>query len=193
MPIRFPSFAPLCCFLAAMVTFGLTIGCGGSTEETAQNSPANAVAESANRPAELGPAEIVSQLLDRVRRGGENENSSELLTKLARQELARIGRPFEFPGSPDTVYEVKQALAIPNENDRVWVQTYLTEPMGNGQEFQYEVVWTLRKEIAGWRVCGFVIDQGDGMDPLEFDFENGDEMSARLAALETGEEQSTNR
>jgi hypothetical protein len=67
------------------------------------------------------------------------------------------------------------------------VHTFLTEPSDSGEDFQYEVVWTLRKETEGWRVSGFVIDQGEGMEPLEFDFENGDEMAARLAALEQTE------
>ena len=179
-------------FLASIAAAILLTGCGKTEEKVAGTT---AVENASQQPAvstELQPAEIVSQLLDRVRRGGDNANSGELLTELARVELKRIGRPFEFPGSPDTTYKVGQAIPVPDRENTVWVQSYLLEPMESGESFQYEVVWTVRKETAGWRVSGFVVDQGEGMEPLEFNFENGDEMAARLAAIEQAE-QSVNR
>ncbi|QEG01111.1 hypothetical protein Mal15_51870 [Stieleria maiorica] len=194
-------------FLAVLAVACLLTGCGSQTDSdtvaqtsAAQTSAAQTSAAQTSDSATVGPdesgqlqpTEVVSQFLDRVRRGGQEASSSELLTKLAQQELTRIGRPFEFPGSPDTVFEVRQAFPVPDQDDAVWVHTYLVEPGDSGQNFQYEVVWTLRKESEGWRVSGFAIDQGDGMEPLEFDFENGDEMAARLAALE-GAEGSVNR
>lgn len=177
-------------FLAVSAIGTLLVGCGGQAEPTAQTGQSSvaAAAGAEQQPTELEPTEIVSQLLDRVRRGGKDGNSNELLTKLAQQELTRIGRPFEFPGSPDTTYEVRQAFPVPDQQEMVWVQTYLTEPTESGEGIQYEVVWTLRKETVGWRVSGFVIDQGEGLEPLQFDFENGDEMAARLAALEGGQQ-----
>nr|WP_143547890.1 hypothetical protein [Rhodopirellula sp. SM50] len=165
----------------------LAAGCGSQSTDVAdtqRSGPETQINVDSNQ---VQPAEVVSQLLDRVRRGGQEASSNELLTKLAQQELTRIGRPFQFPGSPDTRFEVRQAFPVPDQDDAVWVHTFLTEPIDSGESFQYEVVWTLRKETEGWRVSGFVIDQGDGMEPLEFDFENGDEMAARLAALEQAE------
>lgn len=183
-----PPFGKSARFLVLTTLGFLACGCGGNTDQAStqpNNGPQQPVAQTAS---ELEPTEIVSQFLDLVRRGGQDVSSNELLTKLAQQELKRIGRPFEFPGSPDTVFEVRQAFPVPNEDDMVWVHTYLTEPSQAGENVQYEVVWTLRKEMAGWRVSGFVIDQGDGLEPLQFDFENGDEMAARLASLESADE-----
>ena len=189
-PGRFPagvaSFARIPQILAAMGCAVMLCGCGGSPDKVA--GPPTTESQSATAAAELQPTEIVSQLLDRVRRGGEDSESGELLTKLAQQELARIGRPFEFPGSPDTTFRIGQAFEVPDTKDSVWVQTFLSEPLQTGEDFQYEVVWTLRRESAGWRVSGFAIDQGEGLEPLEFDFENGDEMAARLAALEQSDQ-----
>ncbi|MCS7469922.1 hypothetical protein NZK35_24990 [Stieleria sp. ICT_E10.1] len=165
----------------------LAAGCGSQSTDVADSQRSVPETQIAADSGQTQPAEVVSQLLDRVRRGGQEASSNELLTKLAQQELTRIGRPFQFPGSPDTRFEVRQAFPVPDQERAVWVQTLLTEPSDSGEDFQYEVVWTLRKETEGWRVSGFVIDQGDGREPLEFDFENGDEMAARLAALEQAE------
>lgn len=177
-------FAKSFVFLAMSLIGVGVVGCGGDPADGKQAKQDADAANPTSVSTELAPTEIVSQFLDRVRRGGQEASSNELLTKLAQQELTRIGRPFEFPGSPDTVFEVRQSFPIPDQSDAVWVHTYLTEPGDAGQNMQYEVVWTLRKESAGWRVSGFVVDQGEGMEPLEFDFENGDEMAAKLSALE---------
>ncbi|QDV84679.1 hypothetical protein TBK1r_36310 [Stieleria magnilauensis] len=173
--------------LALLACASLAAGCGSQSTDVADAQRPGPETQINAESDQVQPAEVVSQLLDRVRRGGQEASSNELLTKLAQQELTRIGRPFQFPGSPDTRFEVRQAFPVPDQDDAVWVHTFLTEPIDSGENFQYEVVWTLRKEIAGWRVSGFVIDQGEGMEPLEFDFENGDEMEARLAALEQAE------
>ncbi|WP_182866177.1 hypothetical protein [Stieleria mannarensis] len=181
-------------FLAVLAVACSLTGCGSQSDSdsvaqtsVAQTPGAQPPGSSTGDPNDSGrlqPTEVVSLFLDRVRRGGQETSSNELLTKLAQQELTRIGRPFEFPGSPDTVFEVRQSFPVPDQDDAVWVHTYLVEPSETGQNFQYEVVWTLRKESEGWRVSGFAIDQGEGLEPMEFDFENGDEMAARLAALE---------
>ncbi|MCC9599185.1 hypothetical protein LOC67_01335 [Stieleria sp. JC731] len=176
--------------LATVMTCLFLTGCGGSSSEPVAEKPAAQPAPAA-QPQQPAPTEIVSQFLDRMRRGGDGNSASDLLTKLAQQEMIRIGRPLQLPGSPDTTFEVRQSFPIPDQKDRVWVQTYLNEPdAANGQTTQYEVVWTLHNESQGWRISGFHVDQGDGMDPLEFDFENGDEMNARLSAIEQASETS---
>ncbi len=173
--------------LALLAVASLAAGCGSQSTDVADAQRREVETQTAAEANQVQPTEVVSQLLDRVRRGGQEASSNELLTKLAQQELTRIGRPFQFPGSPDTRFEVREAFPVPDQDDAVWVHALLTEPSDSGENFQYEVVWTLRKETEGWRVSGFVIDQGDGMEPLEFDFENGAEMAARLAALEQAE------
>ncbi len=168
------------------LTLGLIlVGCGGNSEESPQRSSDNAPEQASADDATDQPTRIVSQFLDRVRRGGDDSAAGELLTKLAQQEMTRIGRPLQLPGSPDTTYDVRKAFPVPGEDDAMWVHTILSEPNESGQPLQYEVVWTLRQEIHGWRISGFVIDQGDQLEPLQIDFENGDEMEARLAAMES--------
>ena len=182
--VRFARHLPI---LAVLAGFVLSAGCGNQSAEVATDSQPQAPATVAQADVS-DPAAVVGQFLDRVRRGGEGTTADELLTQLARQEMTRIGRPLQFPGSPDTQFKVGQSLPIPEQKDAIWVQTTLSEPSVAGEQpVQYEVVWTLRKENTAWRICGFIIDQGEGLDPMVIDFENGDEMEARLAAIEDEE------
>jgi hypothetical protein len=170
--------------LALLASCFIAGGCGKGSEESIRVAAVDFDASGGTHEVTLEPTEIVSQFLDRVRRGGDDSGACELLTKLAQQEMTRIGRPLQFPGSPDTTFEVRQSFPVPDQTNAVWVHTYLAEPGPTGQSVQYEVVWTVRKENPGWRICGFVVDQGEDLEPMQIDFENGDEMEARLAALE---------
>jgi hypothetical protein len=165
----------------------LLVGCGGSSEPTASRPPADAPAgEEAASGETISQTEttaVVSQFLDRMRRGGGDKNANELLTKLAQQEMIRIGYPLQLPGSPDTKYDVLSAYPIPDQPGQVWVHTVLSEPTAEGQPLQYEVVWTLKQDQGDWRISGFTIDQGEDLEPLNFDFENGDQMKAQLAGI----------
>lgn len=178
------SFAGKLYFLAVLTSCLTVSGCGSKNASIRDEEQSTVDRATQTGPQTLAPTEIVSQFLDRVRRGGEDSNASELLTKLAQQEMTRIGRPLQFPGSPDTTFEVRQAIPVPDKENTVWVHTYLSESTKSGETMQYEAVWTLRNESDGWRITGVAIDQGDQLDPLQIDFENGDEMEARLAAME---------
>lgn len=175
-------------FLSAILAPALllvAIGCGSNNdapENTQAMTTASAapVAQVASEERQPEPTEIVSQFLDRMRRGGESDSANELLTKLARQEMVRIGRPLQLLGSPDTRFEVRQAYSVPNDSSRMWVATLLTEPAEDGEAFSYEVVWTLRHETDGWRISGFATDQGEDEEPLEIDFEDGDRLASIL-------------
>ena len=106
--------------------------------------------------------------------------------------MARIGRPLQFPGSPDTLFQVQTAYPVPDQEKTVWVPSILSEPGGDAsQSVQYEVVWTLREETDGWRIAGFTTEQGPGLDPLPINFENGAEMEQRLSQLSDEEVEPT--
>lgn len=185
------SFAGKLPLLALLAGCLVLSGCGSKNAGiTSDERPATESIEQ-SEPKILAPAEIVSQFLDRVRRGGEGDSASDLLSKLAQQEMTRIGRPLQFPGSPDTTFEVRPAIpvpsqggSVPSQEGLVWVHTFLSESGESGETTQYEAVWTLRQESAGWRIAGVAIDQGDNLEPLQIDFEDGDQMEARLAAME---------
>lgn len=190
-------FAPKTPFLlSASAAILLSVGCGGASEnEMAKESGSGqagtlAGSQSVEAPPQTpSPGEVVSQFLDRVRRGGNDNSANLLLTKLAQQEMIRIGRPLQFPGSPDTRFKVGRIMPIPSQQHSVYVETFLiddqpAQQLGGEQDSTYEVVWTLRKQNSDWRISGFVLNQGDEYEPLEINFENGQQMEALLASME---------
>src|SRR6056297_516281 len=68
--------------LALLMPALVLAGCGGTSEETAQRTPAPEQASAAQATEQ--PGEVVSQFLDRVRRGGDDSAAGDLLTKLAK-------------------------------------------------------------------------------------------------------------
>lgn len=180
---RRTSFAGLACFLAMAGCLAFAIGCGSKPEVASAPAQQDIDTGADQVVAQPEPTEIVSQFLDRMRRGGDDSSASQLLTKLAQQELTRIGHTLQLPGSPDTQFKVGQAMQDPDHSDTVWVETVLTEPTDGGQPVPYEVVWTLRSENDGWRISGFATDPGEDLPPMRFDFENGDEFGRRIAEV----------
>ena len=175
-------FAKLFHILVPALCGILLTGCGSENEQAAAPAPQpEQVVTAQPESTDAQPTEVVSQFLDRVRRGGEESRASELLTKLAQQEMTRIGRPLQFPGSPDTRFEITQSYPIPDQENAIWVHSYLSDPTESGDPIQYEVVWTLKRDTDGWRISGFTTDPGEGLDPLEIDFEDGDRLARMLA------------
>ncbi len=159
----------------------ITTGCNSSsdTAQTAsvpQGSPASSV--NANEPS---ASVVVSQFLDQVRRGGEDSGAGNLLTTRAQAELKRIGRTVQPIGSPDAHFDVRQARAIPNEANSMLVQSIWTEPNGDGTKSDFEVVWAVQHEAAGWRISGLAMELEAGKPPVVIDFENGEAMARMLA------------
>jgi len=158
------------------------LGCGQSDPGT---PTASAPADSATQTASVtssgtaSAAETVTMFLDRVRRGGETSSAGALLTKRAQSELARIGRSVQPIGTPNAKFTVTRSQAIPGEENSVLVHSLWTEPLENGEESQYQVVWAVQREEAGWRISGLAMELESGTDPMVVDFENG----ARMATL----------
>ncbi|TWU40292.1 hypothetical protein Q31b_36400 [Novipirellula aureliae] len=148
---------------------------------------AQATPESADVANTPSPSDVVSQFLDRVRRGGETTDAGQLLTQRAQAELKRIGRTVQPIGTPDARFDVRQAAAIPNEPGSMLVQSIWTEPNSDGSLGQYEVVWAVHREQAGWRISGLAMEMNPGQPPIVIDFENGDEMAKLLAGSEQAE------
>ncbi|WP_345687791.1 hypothetical protein [Novipirellula caenicola] len=170
-----------------------TVGCGGSEDVAQQASPkANVASTTAKSPAETSATDVVSQFLDQVRRGGENSGAGELLTQRAQSELKRIGRTVQPIGSPDARFNVTQAREVPNEPNSMLVQSIWSEPGPEGTQNDFEVVWAVQRETAGWRISGLAMEIDPTEPPIVIDFENGDEMAKLLTGSEGSETSSEN-
>ena len=177
-----PIFRALALAGAAIVVSG----CGSSTPTTSGGT-ASANVNGKTTPATLDVADatnVVAQFLDAIRRGGETGGANLLLTQRAQAVLRKIGRTVQPIGSPDAVFKVTRAEAVPSTPGAALVHSMWTEPLQDGKSESYQVVWALEQEAAGWRISGLAMDLEPGKDPLVVDFENANEMASLLNSNE---------
>lgn len=190
--INFRCVFALGVFALLMVTN--QVGC--SKQETAQTADANTTSSPAGPSApQAAEAEaVVSHFLDRIRRGGENHNAMALLTEQAQRELNRIGQVVQPIGSPDAHFQITRSTPMPVDESVAGtgfqgrlVHCIWTEPApldAQGQAISapqsYQVVWSVVKEQADWKISGLVLEMSPSEPPLVLDFENGEHMAKIL-------------
>ena len=174
----------------ALVISVTLAGCGGSGGVAEKQSTANgasqnnqtAAQQSAGGPAgaasqtgtEQSPESVVSEFLDGVRRGGSAADVGRLMSSRARQEYAAAGLVMQPLGAPDAVFEITRS--VPYGDAGVLVNSLWTEKDETGQTLTYQVGWALKKEAAGWRVSGLILD--DDPEPRIFNFESTEDVLA---------------
>jgi hypothetical protein len=180
---QFPLRPLVACITPSLAALAVAIsGCGSSTTPTtaSANSAAPATASATTGPKVADATNVVAQFLDAVRRGGEDNGASQLLTSHAQAVLQRLGRTVQPIGSPDAVFSVTRAEAIPDTPNAALVHSIWTEPVGEGKKESYQVVWALESEPAGWRISGLAMDLQPGQEPMIVDFENAAQMASLL-------------
>lgn len=173
------------------LSLAFTVGCGGGDNKTA-DAPVNAnptVAQSgsAGQPAPstnivtpTDPKDIVRVFLDAMR-AGNAEQLSALFSTAAREEIARQGIKIAPPGSAQATFEIQDA--VPQGDAILVTSRWIEPPMAAGETPQeMEVLWVLRKEAAGWRVCEMAVDPGTGEEYEVVNFEKLDEPGTAPAA-----------
>ena len=139
-----------------------------STASTIANAaPTRATAAQAQLPSD--PKEVVQLFLDSMRQGNGAQLSA-LMTAAAREEIRRKELVIDPLGSPLATFKIGEAA---QQEDAMLVSSVWTEPGEKGEEpSELEVVWELRKEAAGWRVCGMAVDPMTGDDVQVVNFES---------------------
>jgi hypothetical protein len=149
----------------------LISGCGTKQDVATNENPAAASSGTkvADTPATTSdPKEVVRQFLDSMRQGNATRLSS-LLSSLAREEIKRKQLEIAPLGSPNAIFQVIQAVP---DGEGMLVESTWTEPEQAGQPAtELEVVWELRKENVGWRICGMAVDPKNGDEIQIVDFE----------------------
>ena len=151
----------------------LVSGCGSNPPIAEKAAPTNGEQSLANRtpgsvqlPSE--PKEVVRLFLDSMRQGNGAQLSA-LLSVAAREEITRKKLEIAPVGSPMATFKIGDAA---EQTDGMLVSTIWSEPEQNGQPAaDLEVVWELRKEPAGWRICGMAVDPmtGDVVQVVNFE------------------------
>ncbi len=149
----------------------LTPGCGTNKEVASTVDPAAAVSgtkPNSNVTTPSDPKEVVQLFLDSMREGN-GAQLSNLLSTLAREEIKRKKLEIAPLGSPLANFKVNEAA---EQEGGMLVSSTWTEPDQPGQPAtELEVVWELRKEPAGWRICGMAVDPKNGDEVQIVDFE----------------------
>lgn len=190
------------------MSLALHIGCGGGeTTNAPASTPAASPAAPATPAASEAPAgttsnaasisagvastvnpqdssdakEVVRALLDGMR-SGNGENLEALFSTNARNEFARQEIGVQPVGSSEAVFEIQDATY---QNDAMIVSTKLIEPPAEAgaEATETEILWELRKETAGWRICAMAADLGDGGELEVVNFES---MGSHLQAPAAG-------
>ncbi len=179
--------------LIGVFTAGL-IGCGASdsasvstaVKNTGGRKTANVGGESGQAAKKPLPAEsaesVVEKFLAAVRNGDKN-HTSDLLTDVARQELAKNGWEIQPPGTPSSSYKVGRTEILP-EGNGAYVNSTWTDTSSNGENVDYEVVWVLRLQENGWKVAGMATEAVSGEDPVYFSFEHPQDMQRKREAAD---------
>lgn len=150
----------------------LASGCGKSPDVASSDPTSARAIASTNNASGLttpsDPKEIVRLFLDSMREGNGARLSS-LLSSLAREEIKRKQLEIAPLGSPLATFQMGEAA---EQDGGMLVSSTWTEPEQAGQPAtELEVVWELRKETEGWRICGMAVDPKNGDEVQIVDFE----------------------
>ena len=164
-------------------TAALVSGCGSNPPTATNDSPAtNGSTASHSLPAQprtgttsqlpTEPKEVVRLFLDSMRQGNGTQLAA-LLSTAAREEITRKKLEIDPLGSPLATFQIGEAGTHPEQPDSMLVSTVWSEPAQNGQpEANLDVVWALRKEASGWRICEMAVDPMNGEDVQIVNFEH---------------------
>jgi hypothetical protein len=182
--------------IVALVSLGFgALGCGGQTASTGSATNAEKAAETAaaeasgdspaepagsngpvvDVPADALPDEVVTAFLE-ARRSGDPTTTAALLTSKARAATAKHKIDVNGEALPDLQFQVSKPKYLKNNPKGAHVSSTWTELLPDGNKASYEVVWVLRKEVAGWRVAGFAAELTPGTEPQFLNFEDPDDM-----------------
>ena len=149
----------------------LASGCGTKQEIANPGTATPSVANVQNGTALTTPSdpkEVVRLFLDSMRQGNGAQLSS-LLSTLAREEIKRKELEIAPLGSPMATFQV---ISAAEHEGGMLVESTWIEPEQSGQPAtELEVVWELRKEPEGWRICGMAVDPKNGDEVQIVDFE----------------------
>ncbi len=161
----------------------LVSGCGSNPPTATMDTPVATGSTASNSlPSQSRPGatsqlpteakEVVRLFLDSMRQGNGTQLAA-LLSTAAREEITRKKLEIDPLGSPMATFQIGESGSHPEQPDSMLVSTVWSEPAQNGQpEANLDVVWGLRKEATGWRICEMAVDPMNGDDVQIVNFEN---------------------
>ncbi len=169
--------------LVTLAVIGI-LGCGKS-EGPAQQSAALAdhdvqatkTGNMAGVQATNSPEAACQEFLDALRTGND-EKASNMLSQVAREKAAALGRSVT-PSASDTARFAIGKVKYVGE-DGAQVESSWTDEDNDGQTRTTNDVWIMRKEQEGWRIVGVAAMIFPGEPKLMLNFEDPDEVLKKL-------------
>ncbi len=115
---------------------------------------------------------------------GDDARAAALLTDKAREEADRTGKAVSPPGSKTMVFQVGPAEYVSEAKDGAHVECKISDMDGEGQTADYDVLWFLRQQTAGWRVAGVLMKVFEDQPPVLYNFEDQDDMDRKMELVE---------
>lgn len=136
------------------------------------------------------PDDVVATFLAAMRDGDE-QTISALLSNKAREATGQHEElAIQPPGSPTATYRVGNVELVGDDKSGAHVVSIWSERDFDGSAIEYEVIWVLRQEVAGWRVAGMATMIEENQPPLFLNFEDPEEMLALLSAAQQRRDES---
>jgi hypothetical protein len=184
--------------LLALLLAPLVIGCGSSSETSATgptgddttqatvnlNSSPSSNAIVATKPLQAStPKEAVETFLESVR-VGDAVSAEMILTETARVAMKKEGLDVKPPQNPDAQYTLGKTEYEDDAKTGAYVASSWTAKDKDGVIQTDEIVWILRKEIAGWRLAGMAVKPDPLKPPRIFNFEDPLDMLSQIKEAE---------
>jgi hypothetical protein len=156
------------------------LGCGKSEgpvqqSDGSQNRNIQTTASSnlpSNRATET-PEAACREFLEAVRTGND-EKAAQMLSEVAREKAAALGRSVTPSASETARFTVGKVKLV--GEDGAQVESTWTDVDNEGQAHSDTAVWVLRREQQGWRIVGVAAMIFVGEPPLVLNFEDPDEV-----------------
>jgi len=170
---------PKCTILLVFLVPVACHGCGkpsGPTANATQGSRDGQATQAASLAAET-PEGAVTIFLNAVC-AGDDERATRMLTDLAREKTAELDLEVAPPGSDTAQFRLGDIELLDEAAARVactW-----SDLDAEGSRTEEQILWVLRRGQEGWRIAGMAPTIFPGEPPLLLDFENPEEMLAKL-------------
>jgi hypothetical protein len=139
-----------------------------TTKTTNLTSPA---AMTNNLPSADATAEEVCQKFMNLMQSGNRIGAENLLTTTALTVTTRAGLQLEPMGGPTAVYKVRNVRYATTKQKLAQVECSVIDTV-DGEEYEMNVTWLVRKQSPGWRISGVMLELEPGQVPDLLSFEN---------------------
>lgn len=145
------------------------VGCGGDAEPEQSAAVATRAAPAAAEGPQQQIQQTVTKFLEAVRQGDTNLASAQL-TPLALERIRAHNMTISPPASETARFSVGEVELI--DADKAIVASVWTDLDVDGQWYDQNTTWALRRGDQQWRISGMAEELGPDQPPLVIDFEN---------------------